>query len=881
MINPIQNYYRKLDDLRRIAGAENESSLRTAFQILLDTLGQEHGLILHNEYPFTASNGTQFRIDGALIDRIRLVHGYWEAKDEKDDLDKEIEIKLAKGYPKDNIIFEDTRTAVLLQNGQETMRCKVSNATQLQTLLESFFVYELPEVKNFRLAKAKFLSELPKVAAALTQLLNAARLVNERFRQHAEIFLQSCQSSIGKRVTAQHVDEMLIQHILTDEIFRAVFPHSRFHTNNHLAYAINNLVHQFLQGETQHNLLKRLEPYFAVIRQAAANTTNSAEKQDFLKQVYEDFYVAYNPKDADKLGVVYTPKEVVRFIIEGCDWLTQQHFYKRLADQGLDILDPCMGTGTFIVDLLEYWRGDHQALQYKFTNEVHANEISILPYYIAVLNIEQTYDEITSQWCEFSGACFVNTLDNWGFEQTHSGAQGELFGNITEENKARLTNQNSRKIPVIIGNPPYNANQQNANDDNPNDAAPIVDKRIKDTYLHASTAQKTKLYDPYIRFFRWASDRIGERGIIAFITNRSYLDSRQADGLRKTWVSEFQEIWIVDLMSDVRKNPKISGTKHNIFGIQTGVAIVFLVRIKKIVDRCIIHYFSLDDFLLASEKRRWLKDNKIFSLARAGKFRGITPNKLGIWLNQPIEYDDWNEWLPIASKEAKAGKIGEVIFKLYSLGVITARDEWVYGLTANEVRQKVKFFISHYEAKRINKEANDGGIKWSRAVKNDLKKNIKYKFDSRLIIDCLYRPFIKRKLYFSKQLNEMQSQLSNIVTLKNEANNSIISLTFHNQLYYPSIQVSRYLWDYGYGARDSIGLPFYIYNKDAQAGVEALNAAGRIKNFDGDYLHINEANFGGAKSNLFVKESVSQDYEIKSDGTIEKTITINYKNRHF
>ncbi|WP_146108819.1 N-6 DNA methylase [Chromatium okenii] len=352
-------------------------------------------------------------------------------------------------------------------------------------------------------------------------------------------------TAIGERVTNNHVDEMLIQHILTDQIFRAVFPNINFHQENHLAEAIGQLEKTFLRGEMRMALLKRLEPYFAAIRRTAANTITSAEKQDFLKQVYEDFYTAYNPKDADRLGVVYTPSEAVRFIIAGCDWLAQQHFNKRLADSGLDILDPCTGTGTFIVDLIDYLRGDKQALIRKFDGEIHANEISILPYYISCLNIEQAYYEATEQWREFSGACFVNTLENWGFQLKHKGSVSDLFGSITNENQLRILNQNQCTIPVILGNPPYNANQKNANDNNQNYLAELVDKRIKDTYIAESTAQKTKLYDPYVRFLRWASDRIGEQGIIGFITNRSYLDSRQADGLRKTLATEFHEFGLL------------------------------------------------------------------------------------------------------------------------------------------------------------------------------------------------------------------------------------------------------------------------------------------------------------------------------------------------
>ncbi|MBK1642330.1 hypothetical protein CKO12_10655 [Chromatium okenii] len=760
----IQNYWRELDELQRIAGAENESMLRAAFQNLLRDLGEQQQLIVVAEYPFKAPNGANLRADGVLLDRLRLVHGWWEAKDEKDDLEKEIAAKLAKGYPNDNIIFEDTRTAILLQQGAEVMRCAVTDGKALKRLLDCFFNYELPAVQDFRIARSQFMVELPGVARALKELLVAAHRNHAAFQAQATQFFTLCQRAIGERVTNDHVDEMLIQHILTDQIFRAIFSDVNFHQENHLARAICELESTFFYGGTRKELLKRLEPYFAAIRRTAANAITSAEKQDFLKQVYEDFYSAYNPKDADRLGVVYTPSEAVRFIIAGCDWLAQQHFNKRLADPGLDILDPCTGTGTFIVDLIEYLRGDKQALIRKFDGEIHANEISILPYYISCLNIEQAYYEATEQWREFSGACFVNTLENWGFQLQHKGAVNDLLGSITNENQLRILNQNQCTIPVILGNPPYNANQKNENDNNKNDPALLADQRIKETYLAASTAQKTKLYDPYVRFLRWASDRIGEQGIIGFITNRSYLDSRQADGLRKTLATEFQEIWIVDLMSDVRKNPKISGTQHNIFGIQTGVAIMFLVRKPAAVEDCAIRYIALDDFLPATEKRCWLLRNQLRVLARAGEFNRITPNERGEWLNQP--HEDWSQWLAVANKEGKAKKTDEVIFQLYSLGVVTSRDEWVYGFSVQEVTKKVKYFIGHYESVRRLKASFDEKIKWSRAVKNDLLKNRRYAYNSKLLTKSIYRPFVALTLYFCKALNEMPSLQHKVFGLK-------------------------------------------------------------------------------------------------------------------
>ena len=766
----IQNYWRELDDLRSIAGANNESTLRMAFQNMLHHLGEEQQLTLHPEYPFKAPNGANLRADGVLVDRLRLVHGWWETKDEKDDLDKEIAAKLAKGYPNENIIFEDTRTAVLLQNGAEIMRCAVMDGKALARLLDCFFNYELPAVQDFQIARSQFMVELPGVARALKELLTAAHTNHAAFKLQVHDFLALCQRAIGEHVTVSHVDEMLIQHILTDQIFRAIFSDVNFHQENHLARAIGELENTFLRGETRKELLKRLEPYFATIRRTAANTITSIEKQDFLKQVYEDFYTAYNLKDADRLGIVYTPSEAVRFIITGCDWLAQQHFNKRLADSGLDILDPCTGTGTFIVDLIDYLRGDQPALTRKFNGEIHANEISILPYYISCLNIEQAYYEVTQKWREFSGACFMNTLENWGFELAHKGSVDDLFGSLTDENQTRIQHQNQRTIPVILGNPPYNANQKNANESNQNDPALLADQRIKETYLAQSTAQKTKLYDPYIRFLRWASDRIGERGIIGFITNRSYLDSRQADGLRKTLATEFDEIWIVDLMSDVRKNPKISGTKHNIFGIQTGVAIMFLVRKSTTVKNCNIRYLALNDFLLATEKRCWLKNNQLPQLVEAGSFHRIQPNERSEWLNQPQE--DWSHWLAVASKEGKAGKIEEVIFKLYSLGVNTARDEWLYSHSQASTGARCKHFINIYEQEqeRWKQQGNpediekfvNREIKWTTELTAHLVKGTTLTYQPQRIIRSLYRPFVELFLYYNRVIVHRTCQQTNI-----------------------------------------------------------------------------------------------------------------------
>ena len=324
-------------------------------------------------------------------------------------------------------------------------------------------------------------------------------------------FLKHAQEAINPTVTEDDVREMLIQHILTEDIFAKVFDDPDFHRKNNVAAELAKLeAALFARGEKR-TLLADLAPYYSGIERTAATIQSHSEKQGFLKALYEDFYKAYNRKAADRLGVVYTPGEIVRFMIRSADWLCEKHFGKNLIDRGVEILDPATGTGTFIVELLEHFRGNHDKLRHKYKEELHANEVAILPYYVANLNIEATYQAITGQFAEYENLCLVDTLDMTGGLEIQQHHQFEMLGSLTDENIERIKRQNRRKISVIIGNPPYNANQQNENDNNKNRSYEHIDMRIKDTYIKASNARKTKLYDPYVRFFRWASDRLGRR----------------------------------------------------------------------------------------------------------------------------------------------------------------------------------------------------------------------------------------------------------------------------------------------------------------------------------------------------------------------------------
>ncbi|MCL4817928.1 MAG: N-6 DNA methylase [Vicinamibacteria bacterium] len=751
----IQQYLNNLQDLRKVSGTSRESVVREAFKDLLKGWGRSLDLVFVPEYEITTAARDRRYVDGALLHALRVPFGHWEAKDEKDDLDDEIANKFRRGYPQDNIIFEDSVQAVLIQNRGEVMRCAVEDVDALEKLLGLFFSYERTEIAQFRKAVEVFKTDLPAVLDALREMIVKAQQDQPEFAAAAKVFLDHSREAINPSLTEADVREMLIQHILTEEIFSKVFGEDDFHRQNNVAKALYDLEATFFRGDLKKKTLHALNPYYGAIRAAAAQIGSHQEKQAFLKVIYENFYKVYNPKAADRLGVVYTPNEVVRFMIESADWLCEKHFGRSLIDPQVQILDPATGTGTFICELLEHFRGQPQKLKHKYREELHANEVAILPYYVANLNIEATYAAITGEYAEFPNLCFVDTLDNVAGLRKYAGHQHDLFGSLSEENVERIRRQNLRKISVVIGNPPYNANQLNENENNKNREYPDIDQRIKATYIAASTAQKTKLYDMYARFFRWASDRVDENGIVAFITNRSFVDSRTFDGFRDVVAREFNEIWIADLGGDVRANPKLSGTKHNVFGIQTGVAVSFLVKRKK-AQGCRIFYARRPEMETAEEKLSFLGGVQLRDLAA----EEVQPDKAHNWIH--VTANDYESLIPLAGRRREKTARGEPRKLLSSLvgGVKTNRDEWVFDFDAGTLRRKVEFFFKRLSRRDANGKALlDPALKWSRDLKAKIVRGVVPQQSDGHVVPAVYRPFVKKAYWVDKTLSDVLTDL--------------------------------------------------------------------------------------------------------------------------
>ncbi|MGE0083372.1 MAG: type ISP restriction/modification enzyme [Desulfococcaceae bacterium] len=809
----IQEYYKRLEKIIQHGGTRNETAIRSAFYILLNAYCEARNFELVTEL---GQKGSKKRPDGTIKDALRLEWGFWESKDEYDDLDAEIKAKFDRGYPKDNILFEDSQRAVLFQNGRKVMDVSMRSPEKLDEIINRLLRYERPEIRTFREAIEQFKTDMPTVLNTLREKIAEESLRNPDFQNGRDAFLKLCRDAINPQIAPDDVREMMIQHILTEEIFLSVFSESQFHRENNIARELQKVVTTFFTGSVKRNILGNIENYYLVIRRHAASIANHHEKQKFLKVLSENFYRVYNPKSADRLGVFYTPDEIVRFMIESTDFLLDKYFGRLLGDSGVHILDPAAGTGTFVTELIEHI--PKAQLPHKYAHEIHCNEVSILPYYIANLNIEFTYRQKMGQYAEFENLCFMDTLEHTVF----NGKQYDMFS-MTVENTKRIRQQNQCEIFVIMGNPPYNANQMNENENNKNREYPGIDARIKATYIAQSTAQKTKLYDMYARFLRWATERLhnSRNGMIAFVSNNSFVNARTYDGFRKVVAEEFNEIYIIDL----KGNARTSGERRrqeggNVFSdkIRVGVAVYFLIK-KHGESGCRIWYTAVEDYLKSDKKKEFLSCNRFMDL----NFQHIIPDRDHNWIH--LTDNDFDTLLPLAAKETKLAKEKDdekAVFRLFSLGIVSARDEWVYDFCENSVEKKVKYLINNYnqhvkkysslKRKRPAGKFVDYKIKWTRAVKKDLEKGRLYEFDKNLIIDTLYRPFVKKKLYFSKELNEMQYQQNRVFGINRS--NQAITFVAGSRLSF-SVLVTNAVLNYSvYSLDPAQCLPLYRYDEN-------------------------------------------------------------------
>ena len=813
----ITTYYTALGEYRH-QRATHETAVRAAFQTLLETCARQVEWTLICEQTLRVPGRNPIRLDGMLFDRHRLPCGTWEAKGVKGNLRTEIEKKFDVGYPDDNILFQTPERAILYQNGREVLDADITNPATLVAVLQGFFGYERENTAQWEAAIAEFRTLVPELEREVESLIQTQHETNTRFRKAFADFHQLCQTSINPNLSEAAVEKMLIQHLLTERTFRTVFNNPDFTRRNIIAREIEKVIDALAsQAFSRGEFLQSLDRFYREIEREAATLVDFSQKQHFLNTVYEQFFQGSSADVADTHGIVYTPQPIVDFMVKSVDYVLKTEFNRSLSDEGVHIIDPFVGTGNFIVRLMREIQPF--SLEAKYRDEVYCNEVLLLPYYIASLNIEHEFYEITRQYLPFEGISLVDTFDL---------AEERQLSLLTAENTARVEKQKASPMFVVIGNPPYNAGQVNENDNNKNRKYPAMDARIEATYAKDSTATlKNSLYDPYVKSLRWASDRIGKEGIVALVTNNSFLDGTSFDGMRKHLSADFDEIYILDLGGNARKDKLVSDA--NVFGIRVGVSINFFV--KKDAPRAErptrIFYYRTDDAWNKEQKFAFLRDTEHVGNV---PWQTLQPDARHTWLTEGL-HPEFLTFVPMGSKVAKRTKSEPegVIFHTFSNGVSTTRDAWACNFNQETLSANMQRMIDVYNEHvllwqgrkdtsdvNIDNFVNDDNrkIKWSSTLKQHLLRGRVAEFAETKRRRCLYRPFTKTWLFFDRVLTDRPGQFPIILpTPETETENRVICVSAVGAIKpFHTLMVST-LPD-AHLTGDSQCFPFYVYDED-------------------------------------------------------------------
>ncbi len=821
---PIKNYYTELAGYTKV-GAEHEGAVRTAFQNLLQHYCRQADLILVCEKTRYTPQKRRIQIDGEVVDAFDLPHGHWEAKDTHDDLPTEARKKSEAGYPFKNIIIQSPTRALLYQNGHLRLDVDLTDPINLINLLNTFFAYREENIVDWYAAVEEFKEKVPVLGSGVAKRIETEMQDNPQFRQAFRNFHQQCRAAIDPNLTEAQVEEMLIQHLLTERIFRTVFDNPDFTNRNIIAQEIEKVI-QILtrRSPSRSEFLHPLDPFYVAIEKTAATITDFSQKQAFLNTVYEQFFQGFSVDIADTHGIVYTPQPIVDFMVKSVEHVLVTEFGRSLSNMGVHIIDPFVGTGNFIVRLMQEIQG--RRLPQKYREELHCNEVMLLPYYIASLNIEHAYYERTGNYEPFPHICFVDTFDTFGLmDAPHQTGEFTYF---TPENTLRVKEQKEVPMFVVIGNPPYNARQANENDNNKNKPHAGVDAHVRDTFAADSNAQsKNKLYDPYIKAFRWAMDKIDDKGIVAFVTNNGFIDGQMFDGMRKHLSEEFDTLYILDLGGNVRKGQPGDA---NVFGIQVGVSINILVKSRQ-------NGSSYPAQILYNDETTDMSKARTFAFLDANRhvgnvvWRELTPDKRHTWLTEGL-HADFDTFIPMGNKIVKASEndVEGTLFKTYSLGVSTNRDAWVYNFNRTSVTENVQRMIRCYNAQTLewvgtkNKsgvnlddfvDSDPQKISWSENLKRKLRGGQLAEFAESKLRESLYRPFTKVNLFFDRVLNERVYVFPSIFPTPNtEKENRVICVAGIGDRKGFGCLVTSNIPSLDLAFEKNQCFPFYIYNED-------------------------------------------------------------------
>lgn len=645
-----------------------------------------------------------------------------------------------------------------------------------------------------------------------------------------EAFAAELRDDLNDSITDGEIVEMLAQHLVTKPVFDALFDEYSFASHNPMSKAMQGV----LDALHEHHLAKEadtLEKFYASVRQRAAGIDSAQGKQKIIVELYDKFFRNAFPKMTERLGIVYTPVEVVDFILHSVNHLLQQEFGQTLGSKGVHIIDPFTGTGTFITRLIQSGLIKSDELPHKYRHEIHANELVLLAYYIAAINIEAAYhSEVLADYTPFEGICLTDTFQMY--------EKDDLVDVLLEDNSARRKRQKALDIRVIVGNPPYSIGQGSQNDNNQNVSYPSLDKRIEESYVARSEAILSKgMYDSYIRAIRWASDRVGDAGIIGFVTNAGFLEANTADGLRKCLADEFSSLYVFHLRGNQRTSGEISrkeGGKIFGSGSRAPIAISILVKNPSSQASGQIYFHDIGDYLSREEKLE--KIGSYVSVAGIPQWQQINPDEHGDWLKQ--RDNSFSQFIVLGDKKGDAPKL----FENFSLGVVTNRDAWAYNSSSKKLATNMSNMIGFYNAESesfnlVNKEldtkarqkkvdefidTNPARISWSRGLKQAVALNKRYQFAPELIARSVIKPFSRQWLYFSRDLNEMVLQMPKIFP-NESANNSVICVPSSGGTVGFSVMIAASVVNLKFvGDGGTQCFPLYLYDEAAQASDDDL-----------------------------------------------------------
>ncbi|MBR0289566.1 MAG: DEAD/DEAH box helicase, partial [Selenomonadaceae bacterium] len=622
-------------------------------------------------------------------------------------------------------------------------------------------------------------------------------------------FLHDLQKNLNPNVTPKEAIDMLAQHLVTRPVFEALFENYSFAEKNPVSRAMQEILDKLDEDgmSKDREIFARL---YENVRENCRDMGDAANRQRIVNHLYENFFRIAFKKTAEKLGIVYSPVEVADFILRSVDAVLKAKFNRTLADKDIHIIEPFVGTGTFIVRLIQLGLIPARDLIRKYKNkEIWANEIMLLAYYIAAVNIENAFHDAAKldEYIPFPGICLTDTFQAYEDDKQQT---LEIFGSL-KKNSERVEEQKKSPIKIIVCNPPYSVGQRSANDNAQNIFYPKLECRIAATYAAKTAATlKGKIYDSYVKAFRWASDRIGDEGVIGFVTNAGWLDNNSMDGLRKCFAEEFAEIYVFNLRGDQRTQgiSKIEGGKIFGSGSRAPIAVTILVKAPHDGDAKIF-YRDIGDYLSRDEKLSKL--NEIHDVLQ-GNFQPITPNERGDWINQ--RGDEFDNFIPLAP-DKKFDGAAQSFFVTYSLGLNTNRDVFAYNFSKTELEKNIRTTIDYYNTHEPT-EIDSTKFVWSDLSKSNKNRGRKYIFNAAQIVESLYRPFCKQNLYYDEYLNDRRGQMPKFFPTGREEN-LLICVTLADEGKFSPFITNKVTNLHFNG--DTQCFPLYYYERAAQGSL--------------------------------------------------------------